>query len=331
MDKLCLSFLTVLLVSGCTQTVWVYEKAGSSEDAAKSIDGIPFFAKVEKYDQETKWGKSWIKVTLKIEKTFVSGDADEKRPTITQSFSRNFTQEQLPQLSDIKKQILTLSEGNDLTAKSLVDKFLALSGLDDVDNVKEIMVSNALKPEWVVDSSKTYYLNAPLPWFGTNTLSQKLNADGTLAETSSAPDTKLSEGITSLIPINEYLTGKYVTPLNKEPASNVDSTLKMMSVENPLFSLSDAQANIKKASFVYQISIDIEETGYRYTFTRQCDVKESCVSPISFDLKNGFFVREPISITPVKKDSEKAEANSISFQGAITLPKEDEKPKESGK
>ena len=77
-----------------------------------------------------------------------------------------------------------------------------------------------------------------------------------------------------------------------------------------------------KVKFSYQISLDISESGYLYTFSRQCDKKTDCMSRIEFDICNGFFVRETIS---GKKDDKKKEsdAKSISFQGAITLPKED--------
>jgi hypothetical protein len=317
----------VLLITGCAQTIWVHEKAAGSKDAASSVSGLPFFIKTEIFNQETIWAKTWFSVTLKIDKTFVSDKVEEKRPTITQSFTRNFAREQLSQLSDIKKDIFTLSEGNDSTAKGLVDAFLALSGLDDTDGVKEVLVSNTLKPEWVVDNTKTYYLNAPLPWFGSNNLNQKLNADGTLSEVSSAPDTKLAEGISSIIPFKEYLTGKFVTPLNKVNNSEVSSTLNLISAENPEFSLLNAMANIKKSTFAYQVSINIQETGYTYVFSKQCDKKESCVTPIALDLNRGFFVRVPIAEIKAEDGNKKSDAKAINFQGAISLPKEDTIPK----
>lgn len=324
MIKNIFSLIGAISVTGCANTVWVHEKSTTSEQKTSSTDGIPFYVKVEKFEQNTKWSLTWIEATLKVDKTYLSEEAKGKYPTITQIFTKLLSRNQLSQLSDLKKEILALSQGNDETAKKIIDQFIAVPGLVDTDNTGAVLISNTLKSTWVVDGSKIYYLNAPLPWFGTNTLSHELNGDGTLLKASSAPDTKLAEGISNLIPLKEYLTGKFVTPLTQESDESVSSTLSIMSKIEPTFSAAQAKAKKDTSSFIYQISINLEEKGYVYAFSKLFDTKPDSTTPIQFDTINGLFVREPVATQ--NADSKKdADVKSIEFQGAITLPKDDAK------
>lgn len=307
MKPMLISTTVALALSGCTQTLWVHEKPTNSKMAASAVEGLPFYIKTKKYDQETKWEKIWYEAILKITKKPVTTNSEAKQTAVTQSFTKEFTKEQLSQLTDLKKEILSLKDGDQQDGNHLILQFMAMQGMGSSNDVKEVLVANKISSKWVVDSSRLFYLNSPLPWFGSNNINQKLNDDGTLNQASSAPNTKLSEGISSLIPFKEYLTSRYVTPLDTKYTK-----------------IQGGESN-QGPSFSYVVSINIQQSGYIYIFSKQCDTRENCTKPIPFDTNGGVFTRTRIMGNNANDKNDKTDVKSISYQGKITLKKDDGK------
>lgn len=293
MKKSACMMIGTILLSGCSSTILVHEKETGSKDKAVSVKGIPFYVKVEKYEQNTKYEKIWIEATLTVD--LIAGT---NKKTI-QKITRYFAKDQMQEIIDFRDSVSKTVDCDQKKYKQIVNKFNNMRGEVSPDPIKEELISNTLKSMWVVDGSKTYYLNAPLLWFGKNTLSHTLKDDGTLATASSAPDTQLAQGISTLLPVKDFFT------------SIVTSVLKTST-------MSGAGSRSAGKENKYQISIDLEEKGYVYTFCEQNDKKP--VGPIKFDIINGFFVREALDFK-TEEAPKKSDEKSIGFNGEITLPK----------
>lgn len=311
---------TALLLSGCASTVWVEKQ--SDGDSSQDVSGIPFYTKKEVFQHTTKWAQVWANVSLKVEKRLVTDKENEDWPAISQAFSKQMLVENLSELKDVKRMVLSIDHGDSSAISQIIDGFLSIEGVEDPSSVAANLVGNEIAPTWVVDGENTYYLNAPLPWFGTGSLTQELASDGTLTKVVSAPDTKLAEGLSSLIPFNEYLTGLLVTPLASESNTEIDATLKTMAVFDRSLVPQEIKRNKQKNSFVYSVALQIEEIGYLYTFNTTYDSMPSSFTPLPFDTSSSLFVRSTITGLTVDKTKKNDLPPAIGFSGSITLPKE---------
>lgn len=318
-NKLLLIMCTTLLLFGCASTVWV-EKQGAG-GASQGVAGIPFYTKKEVFQHTTKWAQVWASVSLKVEKRLASDEGNSDRPAISQVFSKQLLVENLGALTDIKRKILSIDQGDSSSISQLVDDFLNIDDAEDPSSASPSLIGNEVTSTWVVDGGKTYYLNSPLPWFGTGSLTQELAGDGTLTKVVSAPDTKLAEGLSSLIPLKEYLTGRLVTPLANESNAAIDATLKTMAAFDASLVPQEIKRNKGKSSFVYSVELHIEEKGYVYTFNKTYDFNPGSFAPLPFDTSSSLFVRSAITSPKVEK-SGKEDSPAIGFSGSITLPKE---------
>lgn len=301
MKKSTCMMIGTILLTGCSSTIWVHEKETGSKDKAVSAEGIPFYVKVEKYEQNTKYSQAWIEATLKID--LVDNDGNKTAmPPITRYLSK--AQMQVKEEREKIDNLVNEIANNKVCYKAKYDEILAdffkiSKASPDLIDVE--MNSNIIKSVWVVDGSKTYYLNAPLPWFGKNTFSHTLNSDGTLATAQSAPDTQLAQGISTFLPVNEIVT-------NTLSAGGNVKGLTMPSERN-------GTAKVK-----YQISIGFVENGYIYTYIKQFDTKPDILEPINPGKDKAYYIREPL-VTRTAETSEKSDDKSIGFNGKITLPK----------
>lgn len=305
--------LVVILLAGCAETVWVTK----GED--ERLPGLPFHVKKEVLNQTTVYAQTWMQVTLSVKK-FVrkKNGSDEFEPLEPQTFVKQIKKEELKELDELRKYVLLSGANCGFEQDSRVTKFAVRSGHVDTNTIKSVRISNTVQREWIVNSTDIYYLNAPLPWFGSNKLAYELNGDGTLAKAESNPDTKLADGLSSLIPFKEYLAGKFVTSSTAVEASGV-AAQQLQAAE--------ALLGIKKNDgfeLRCDLSLDIAETGYLYTFYKQHETASAMTSPIPFDLKgNALFSREEIGSQAGKSE----EAANIELSGKISIPKDIAAPK----
>lgn len=317
---------TLGTLAGCS-VVKVSEKPAGGENS-DDIDGIPFYVKVEKFKKTTIYTETWLRATLTVE-TKAIDTADNKEVVVDtgkQPYVMDLPKGPNPALTAIKKALLNAEMQSAGTAEKIIDDFQKLAPYDH-SNAKPERIGNNVAAEWVVDSSKTYYINAPLPWFGSASLTQKLAPDGTLTEVTSSPDTKLAEGLSTLIPFKEFLSGEFVeTAAEATKAASDDDKIKMNQALKKLDLDVAPRAPAAKAAtrrIVFAMTLAIDEVGYEYTLSTLpgaiCDLR-----PLEFqDIAAGtvLFSRKDISASK-KDDEKKEEGQKIGIAGSIALPKD---------
>ncbi|WP_144775388.1 hypothetical protein [Marinobacter maritimus] len=315
----------VFLLLGCTSTVWVEEKV--TKDGVESVSdvgGIPFYTKKEIYKQVTSYSRSWLVATLSVEKFLVT-EKDGKFETFPldkQGIEKHISKSQLSELNGVREAILQPGLADDARVEALLKAFSRIDGLTDFSSVAPVQIENKITSSWVVDESSKYFLNAPLPWFGSGDLTQELNSDGTLSKVISSPDTKLSEGISSLIPIKEYLTGKFVDPLEDDTDAKAAEKLtgEGEALLAPMLNSVDMPELRRASELVYKATLSISESGYIYSFENVHENFPSTIAPIPFDTSSQIYTRNVIGEKPgatEKKDEDK----SVGVSGTISFPK----------
>lgn len=312
MKNIILAVGALSLLSGCTTTVWVYEK---QDKKTNEIKGIPFYTKKAVYIQKSEYAQTWLNAKLTITSKIRNKTKPDESIVNTQVFEKNIQRNDTGTLDIIRKKILDSGNLNIETTKTILSSFIKIDGISNFTSISKKLISNNINDEWVVNDDKTYYLNAPMPWFGSGNLTQELASDGTLSKVTSNPDTKIAEGISSLIPFKEYLTGKYV-----KTASEAVAELPADDSVNKILSLPTLQKKKDKLEIEYTISLNTIETGYIYSFSKTHDTFPEKISPIEPNINKNLFIRSPL--TNNKKEAKKDKKPTIELSGTITLPKD---------
>lgn len=310
MKTITIRILAALII----MTMFSCAKILSVHDDNKKVKGIPFFIKKQIIQQETRYLYWWYEISLvKVEK---EGDKVTEEEIIKKSVVASTEQRVLDELikkvSDftdsneaLKKEIKAMVEG--LTAAA--DPFRQVSA----SNVN--LISNTWQAATIVDYEHPYYLNGVLPWFGTGSFTQKLNADGTLGEASAEADTKLGDFITSILPIKELLSAKLIPETEAAGILPVDKSGKE------------------------KLKLVIRQRGQIYIFNAThcacglCDDdkcargKESTtltfLPPIPFDHKKGRFTIQSWDPTVAADETTGESKPAIKVSGTIQLPEKE--------
>jgi hypothetical protein len=318
--------------AGCS-VVSVTEKATGATDVKKA-PGLPFYVKRPQYTHTTVYRRVWLRATLGIETALkpvdtkaapAAGAATPKTQTIVRDFPKGSDK-----LEAIKLDIIKANSGvAGKPASDVIAAFRAEKSIGE-DAVTPIPVKNVVATEWVVDSSKTYYLNATMPWFGSANLTQKVNADGTLSETTSSPDTKLADGLSALIPFKEFLTGKFVksgTAAAADPATSTDAAELLHSLNNSSVLKAYGTGgkplvlDLKDTNYTTTLTLSVEEVGYEYalsTLPSSNEIRDLQAIPFADKDKSNFTV----TAIGAKKEDKNDETPKIGISGSIDLPKE---------
>lgn len=314
--------LASVACTACVPVVQVKQTPALKEDVgAGKLPGIPFYVKVDEYVHSTVHERRWLRATLKIEKK-MRDKKDDKEVTIdvgTQSVTRDLLAPGA-ELDALRAQLLKPDGGSFETAERLVKEFSALKSVSEKD-VPSRMVANSVTRETVIDRSRVYYLNAPLPWFGTGNLTQELSADGTLTKVVSNPDTKLSEGLAGLLPLKEYLTGRFVKSASdaaKDPA-NADTVAKGLAQARGFRS----SLRMSEADFIYALSLEIAPVGREYRVeSPPSRTRPQVADPLPLEQSGLMLTVKDIGGEEDKAAPAKPAAPTIGIQGSIVLPKE---------
>lgn len=298
-----------LLLGSCTSAVWL--RGGPDYHGKKR--GIPFYVTKQAFKQTTVYEQLWYEVTLVVSFRFVpEGSTDGKPITVS-----NPPTTVLAPISDGGKinEIQKLLMHQPLSKDALTDVYDKLGDLDRLspDELSQHKVgnpvTNSVEPIAVVDYAHTYYLNGPLPWFGSSTVTTKLNPNGTLSEGTVAP-TSSPEKIADLLPIKEVLQAR-LTPKNPDEAKELGLRREPST----------------GSSIETFATLTVETKGYRYTFVA-IHQNDPCVhrrdgfcslEAIPFDASSGNFTRTVIGAGGQAKG--KDGGKKVSFSGAVTLPK----------
>jgi hypothetical protein len=306
---------------GCVRSVWVHEK--NPEQAwfsTRSLKGIPFRTKTTIFEQVTTWEKRWKKVTLQRKRRTLYTDSTgaQKVLEVADPPSTTRTPSDTTQLANLRSLVATSVVGPNLPELQIIQAFQALPQLD-MARVKEQLAGNELKREEIADPHRELYLNSPLPWFGTSSLTAKLASDGTLSEAVLSAETRLAEGISTLLPIKEVLSAVATKAM--------DDGSKM------LFALEMDRAKVapknlgKDATVIFDLTI--EDEGLIWEFRRPAIqlAADGHLQPIPFEP-----VTRPNSVKPLPtenqaKQEKKSDDRKLSISGEVTLPKETAPPK----
>ena len=322
MTRLILLFSSIVFLTSCVNVIRVREKDRTPNSAVQTLDGLPFYVKVEKFSQTTVYSKTWLTATLTVKKKLVDtqNGKEVQLGTGKQLFVKLLPKTDNAKLDPIRTAIINAGSDGEAGALAVVRNFNRLKGIVDDSSIAPVLLKNVIEPDWVVDDSRQYYLNAPLPWFGTGNLTQELNADGTLSKVTSNPDTKLAEGISALLPLKEYLTGEFVKSGTSAAADTTTQSatalgMGMLKSENPALTLTHV-------SYIYDLSLSVEETGYEYTFTTKPeDAWPSPATPIAFNAANAMVSRRDLG-SSAKSGERNSAGPTVRVSGGITFPKD---------
>lgn len=292
-------------------------------------NGIPFYIQKQIVKQKTKYLYDWQEIS------FIKEEKKENKIVETVLFTLRIKKDQ-----DLKKVYVALDKLNSLPNASKAAVGVKIQVADVIDEIKKLtkvtltsndittsnLIENSAKKTVVVDYTKPYYLNAKMPWFGNATLSQKINTNGTLAESSSTIDSQLDElaaaAAAIATPISQFRIAEL--PFKFETEEEVE---EMIEKNNSFFK------NGKSALFLkalkenlqtnYTYKIKLSEKGYVYTFSRDIEIVDAykADTPIAFNLKTGNYTREnwPTIVKKAKKEDKK----TIDVSAQIGLPKKD--------
>lgn len=228
-----------LVLAGCS-TLHVSRGAHGAKDS-ETVAGVPFYVKRHVYEQVTTYRKNWYRARV-LREEWVSL-ADEKPPQITLVDER-FVDEAVATSAALGRAVAGLAGfGLRITPDEpqlrrdleeivrLMDQAAPRRDLAAVKAVSpSAMVSNVIRTQLVVDDSNVYYINGVHPISGKGEATFKLSAENTLTEVESALESKPQDLVTGLLPVKEYLTEKYVTPLKTPaPAAGSDGQKALLS------------------------------------------------------------------------------------------------------
>ena len=310
------------LLCSCTNVIWVKQKKTDATGDPQKIAGLPFYVKVEKVKQTTVYAKPWLRATLTVE--IKLRDTKEGKEVLIDSGKQTFVRDVLKtnaSLDEVRKGIVAAHRGTVDDALRLIGKFTDIPSISNDTDVQPVCLKNIVEREWIVDQSQTYYLNAPLPWFGSGNLNQELNSDGTLSKASSNPDTKLAEGISTLIPLKEFLTGKFVK--SAESAAADDSTKADTKQAFNILKQFKPDARLAEAQYVYILSLEVVEIGHQYELKKPLPKwPESSFAPINFAEIVAGTVMFTMTDLGTSDKGDKKDGAKVGIEGSITFPKD---------
>jgi hypothetical protein len=345
--KLVLILGALLLLVGCANLIRVKEDGpsnnvssatgrgtqGSGEAPEKTypqVGGIPFYVKKQQFTQTSTYQQTWIRATLFAKRVSVDDKTGKQISEPDVPIIRNLARDKVSSLDPVRQAILNANPEDFAAGSRAIAAFQAVQEVE-LSDIKPVLVGNQLRPEVIVDYEKKYYVNAPLPWFGTGSLTQKLSGDGTLTEVTSSSDTKLAEGLSTLAPFKEFLSGEFVKSGTAavEDADTKDVAMSLASQQqsaNPGF-------RIATSRYKLVLTLKLEEVGYEYVLSRTPIPKPpGAVTAIPFaEMANGtaYFTRKAIGSEDTEgAKNDKDETRQIAISGSIVLPKEPDKPEE---
>jgi hypothetical protein len=180
---------------------------------------------------------------------------------------------------------------------SLVEQFEALP--DTTGQVSVEMVSNKIEETSAIDYDRPYYLNAPLPWFGSANVTGKLTESGVLSEASSQVKPVGLGDIAAIVPAKEVIVAKLTAAAAKQAS-------KMFAPE--------IAGSVNSAASL-EMTLTKVHQGFVYIFsrrTRAYPVQDGTLEPLPFNVRGGQFVRTRLEEKPAQaaKDTAKVTAKS---------------------
>lgn len=283
----------------CANTLTVKNEDG------KNLKGLPFYGYKGVIKQETQYLVTWDEYELKRSITLNGKKQTESVYKVVKKKDQD--------VGEITNALINLnaaSSNHDYT--DVVAKINALEKYDEKDESNRNDLSNTTSLITEIDYANPMRINSKVPWFGTASFSQKLNANGTLAEVTATVDSQLDElASTAAGLVSPFLDYKKFL-IERDSTKVETSELK--------------DKGRKPASAVptinYYYSIELKRNGAVYTFTENHPISKDSkeneyLAPIEFNTAAAYFLRTPLSQIKSKK---KEEEPTIKVSGNIVLP-----------
>ena len=314
------------LASACYSAFRVSSAPARSDE--QKPKGVPFHRKTEVHRQHSTYEYPWVRVTLSMAPLLPTKPTDtaEKLGARTtyvidvRDDAADWTK--IRALQDAVRKLSGATRPADAEA-ALVNVFTAREALPALapghahkpDASLLRLVGNYVERVSVVDYSRTYYLNASIPPFGSNSLEAQLAPDGTLSKsvgtgTGGVGDAvaNVAAALTGFLPIKEALTANWAP-------SKADSTA-MKNQKATFGPMLHAVAD--PATFAFRVEVAVESQALKFDFTtdRVPAATTSNPSRLTPNYEQAF------TVTPVERPmpAAPAAANAISFTGKVQLP-----------
>ena len=289
--------LVPLILSGCVDTIKVSRtyKQGD-KTVTDTLPGLPFNKKYPVLTQKSVRDKHFYQVT------FAYVDNKTENTIVLEKFIDAGTSAGLNKLERLEELGATIEKDKPVDSQvfnNYKNTFDKITEGATFNSINAECIENSITTEWKVDPNSQYYINSPLPWFGSNEFSAELNDDGTLKTVKASPDTNASaivDTVAGMIPLSDYLTAKYVTPLTKAFTETV----------------------------TYQLTLKIKEGGYRYTYTKPMTDENATLGDCLNAGPGISFSRTSLTSSKTDAATENSasatSSKSITINGTIQLP-----------
>lgn len=178
--------------------------------------GVPFRVKIPIWVQETIIAEYGWRVRFEVT------DSDNEKPIMVPAAGPALikcgAEDQIFRIANVLVRSAQRMESKELAAARLnanLKKFLD-AGNFDIKNCQET-IRNTLMQEMRISSSP-YFINHPVPLFGTSTGTYKFAPDGTLSEASTTVTDETAKTLLGLFPIKEELIERWI-PDDKDGGS----------------------------------------------------------------------------------------------------------------
>ena len=319
---LCPLALTLALCTACSSAFTVKSEGIEPH-------GLPFYLKSMVYRHHTTYEYSWVRLSLSqapISRTVAGIETPGPRTTRVRDVLESTDNRR--KIDDLQRLVAGLPAkavgelpGAILQIHAAFDSIARLPEDDSTPPSRASLrpTGNFIERVPVVDYTRIYYLNGKVPWFGSNSMSAELAADGTLSKGSAEASggvggaiDAISSALTGIAPIKEFLSSKWLPTKDDSAALTSD----------PKFGLLFGTTNFDPGTLSFHMEIALEQKFMTFDFTKDSPTPFSGgdLERVPVDFKTGTF-------TARRNDeaTEKPAADGIGFSGTIRLP-EPKKP-----
>jgi hypothetical protein len=280
------------------------------------LAGIPFYTKQAVCKHEVVWVEPLFTVTYtKTTKYQFVEPPDEKQKApeaIIQSASKSVSLSQFrgPHMRRLCAMVAATAGGAPTELVDAIDATWNEFSSGEVDYVPlgksveklveagdAVLIADTVSVEVITDYSSVHYYNAERPLIGSGEVSVKLNADGTLSESSAKVESKSIESLLNFVPVKDLMGLVKGVPVADKPTTD-ERRLRL-----------DLQQKVER---VIQLQLTITQKDYRHILTSYMPY-DQCPKP------NG----KPFSMrieTPSDSAAKKPAENTVEVSGTITLP-----------
>jgi hypothetical protein len=349
--------VSLLLMSGCIRSRGLSVSVEPVQDATKKkvVDGIPFYKKIPVFTQTSIYLDPFYEVRLFI--NYKKDGSQTKAITLPAAVSTIYEEglagcnqfyEATQSFSALVDPIAAIIKSFDNSIPA--DYKYRIRGVDDFTDGSNkklpVLYSNVVDSKMIVDWKNQYYINYKVPIAGSSSLTAELSGEGTLNKVTGETEDKtlstIMEGISTLLPLKEYLTAKWIPKSpDKTTQENFTSLEISISLEiekkvckytlSKFHSLKEWEQadNQRKKDELEQIEQEQGSVGPAKAVTKK-EPREMYPAFPAIELSDPLATKslELIDQSSAKKDDKKdAQKNAIEFSGQVKLPAEDKNNK----